>query len=34
MPLCMAVSDFDTKVAVAVRDDLEPWQRLRRARRS
>jgi hypothetical protein len=24
----MAVSDFDTKVAVAVRDDLEVWQRL------
>jgi hypothetical protein len=24
----MAVSDFDTKVAVAVRDDLEAWQRL------
>src|SRR6476661_1307311 len=22
----MAVSDFDTKVAVAVRDDLEVWQ--------
>ena len=24
----MAVSDFDTKVAVAVRDDLEVWQRV------
>jgi hypothetical protein len=24
----MAVTDFDTKVAVVVRDDLEPWQRL------
>jgi hypothetical protein len=24
----MAVSDFETKVAVAVRDDLEVWQRL------
>jgi len=24
----MAVSDFDTKVAVAVRDDLEAWQRV------
>ena len=24
----MAVSDFETKVAVAVRDDLEAWQRL------
>lgn len=24
----MAVTDFDTKVAVVVRDDLAPWQRL------
>jgi hypothetical protein len=24
----MGVTDFDTKVAVVVRDDLEPWQRL------
>jgi hypothetical protein len=24
----MAVTDFDTKVAVLVRDDLVPWQRL------
>lgn len=24
----MAVSDFDTKVAVAVREDLEAWQRV------
>jgi hypothetical protein len=24
----MAVSDFETKVAVAVRDDLEAWQRM------
>ncbi len=24
----MGVADFDTKVAVVVRDDLEPWQRL------
>ncbi len=24
----MGVTDFDTKVAVAVRDDLLPWQRL------
>jgi hypothetical protein len=24
----MAVTDFDTKVAVVVRDDLEMWQRL------
>lgn len=24
----MAVSDFDTKAAVVVRDDLAPWQRL------
>ena len=24
----MAVTDFPTKVAVVVRDDLEPWQRL------
>jgi hypothetical protein len=24
----MAVSDFDTKVAVAVREDLETWQRV------
>lgn len=24
----MAVSDFDTKIAVAVRDDLAAWQRL------
>lgn len=24
----MAISDFDTKVAVAVRDDLEVWQRV------
>jgi hypothetical protein len=24
----MAVTDFDTKVAVVVRDDLETWQRL------
>ena len=24
----MAVTDFDTKVAVIVRDDLAPWQRL------
>lgn len=24
----MAVSDFDTKIAVAVRDDLEVWQRV------
>src|SRR6059058_332147 len=24
----MGVAQFDTKVAVAVRDDLEPWQRL------
>lgn len=24
----MAVTDFDTKVAVLVRDDLAPWQRL------
>jgi hypothetical protein len=24
----MGVTDFDTKVAVVVRDDLAPWQRL------
>jgi hypothetical protein len=24
----MAVTDFPTKLAVVVRDDLEPWQRL------
>jgi hypothetical protein len=24
----MGVADFDTKIAVVVRDDLEPWQRL------
>ena len=24
----MGVADFDTKVAVVVRDDLAPWQRL------
>jgi hypothetical protein len=24
----MAVTDFDTKVAVVVRDDLAAWQRL------
>jgi hypothetical protein len=24
----MGVGQFDTKVAIAVRDDLAPWQRL------
>ena len=30
----MAVTDFDTKVAVVVRDDLAAWQRLNVARSS